>query len=157
MGVVAVDLDREAELPPQHVHLEAVDSLVQLETGQARLAKQAKHLPLGRRAGASRAAGKVEDGSQRGVAALAGVAFELFAKLRRARQPPVVGLGDEPLEVFRAQLAARSRIVRGGLVRGIRSRQRISARGNGGAMNLDPGLVALRSGGTVTQAGAEAG
>jgi len=85
VGVVAVDLNREAELPPQHVHLEAVDSLVQLVTGQACLAKQAKHPPLGQRAGASPAAGKLEDDAQRGVAALARVAFELVSKLPRAR------------------------------------------------------------------------
>ena len=100
VGFVAVDLHCEVELPPQDVHLEAVDSPVQLVAGEACPTKQAEHPLLGRRAGASRAAGKVEDGAQRCVAALAGVALELVSKLPRARQPPVVRLGDEPFEIL---------------------------------------------------------
>ena len=120
VGVVAVDLDGEVELPPQDVHLEAVDSPVQLVAGEACLAKQAKHSPLGRRAGATRAAGKVEDGAQRCVAALAGVAFELL--LEAPVRSPAAGSSASATSRSRSSepsSPARSRIVRGGLVRGI--------------------------------------
>jgi len=100
VAVPTIELDGDAKISPQKVHLVAVDPGVGLKAGDARTTEQSQQRTLATGSRALGTTGEIEDAAQFDHAAFALVALQLSSEFAYGGESPKFRLGDEALQLL---------------------------------------------------------